>query len=233
MNYQKQNCYKFWSLAKSLRINEIVALWCNVEPSQFNHFIQDAGFTPSCADAKKAAIEDALISGELEYIDEGLPYRGNKLWIGGDTHELIQKNRLRVSKEILKEWFIAKYEQGQLQEIPTFLDEEKQQAQALEEQRQDAPLPINDKSMSTRSRNNALKIIYALLTESSWTNHSPTSNQIRGNATTEIELRLNELGLNLKHETIGKFLKDIQQMQKEYPYIKEYKDIQDDGKIPF
>ena len=230
MTYQKQNCYKFWSLAKSLRINEIVALWCDVEPSQFSHFVQQTGYTPSCADAKTVAIEDALTSGELEYIDEGLPYGNGQIWYEGNPQELIQKNRLRINKEVLKEWFITKYEQGDLEEIPTFLDKEKQQAQLLETDRLDAPLPIEDKVMNSRSRNNALRIIYALLVKSGWTNHSPTSNQVRGNANTEIDLLLNELGLNIGYETIGKFLKDVQLIEKENPYIPT---VKKGGDIPF
>ncbi|MDO5769763.1 MAG: hypothetical protein Q4P13_09680 [Psychrobacter sp.] len=218
MNYHNQNCYEFWGLAKSLRINDIVALWCGVEPSQFNHFVQQSGYAPSCADAKKVVIEDALISGELNYIDEGLPYDNGKIWLGGDTEELIRKNRLRINKEALQAWFITKYEQGHLSEIPIFLDKEKQLAQSLEADRLDAPLPIEDKSMDSRSRNSALKILYALLIKSSWANHAPTSNQVRGNANTEIELILNELGLNVSSETIGKFLKDVQILEKENPY---------------
>lgn len=224
MKYERFNCYEFWSLAKSLKINEIVALWCNVEPSQFDHFIRQTGYSPSCADAKKAAIEDALISGELEYIDEGIPYGKDKLWIGSDTQELIQKNRLRISKDILSEWFITKYEQGELVEIPIFLDKEKQQAQILESERLDEPLPFIDESMSTRSRNTALKIIYALLIKSGWSNDSPTSSQVRGNANTEIGLLLDQLGLNIGTETIGKFLKDIQLLQETHPYTPEPKE---------
>lgn len=230
VNYQSQNCYKFWSLAKSLRINEIVALWCNVEPSQFSHFVQQTGYTPSCADAKKVAIEDALISGELEYMDEGLPYGNGKFWMGGDTEELIQKNRLRVNKEALKDWFIVKYKQGQLEEIPTFLDKEKQLAHSLETDRLGVPFPIEDKLMDSRSRNTALKIIYALLIKSGWTNHSPTSNQVKGNANTEIDLLLNELGLNVGSETIGKFLKDVQILERENPYSHPIKSGSD---VPF
>lgn len=228
MKYERFNCYEFWSLAKSLKINEIVALWCDVEPSQFDHFIRQTGYSPSCADAKKAAIEDALIGGELEYIDEGIPYGEDKLWIGSDIRELVQKNRLRVSKDALTEWFITKYEQGELLEIPTFLDKEKQQAQKLETKRLDTAFPITDQTLSARSRNTALKIIYALLIKSGWSNESPTSNHQRGNATTEIELILNSLKLQLGHETIGKFLKDVQDLQKSHPYTPPSEE-----KIPF
>ena len=126
---QNQNCYQFWRLSKSLKIDDIVALWCGVEPSQFNHFISTTGYSPSCADAKRVAIEDALTSYELDYIDDGS-------WIGNPVEELIQKDRLRIGKEVLKEWFINKYEQGYLDEIPTFLDDEKQKAQLLSEQRE-------------------------------------------------------------------------------------------------
>lgn len=214
MNYQNQNCYQFWSLAKSLRIKEIVALWCDVEPSQFNHFVQQTGYTPSCADAKKVAIEDALISGELEYIDEGLPYGNGKTWMGGDIEELLQKNKLRVEKGVLKEWFITKYEQGQLEEMPTFLDEEKQKSQILSEQREGQELPF--KEMGTRNKNTAIKIMYAMLIKCGWDNTYPMS-QNRGSANSEITTLLDSLELSVGHKTIGEFLQEVQSLEAQHP----------------
>lgn len=131
-----QNCHEFWMLAESLKVNDIVALWCDQEPTEFNNFIQQSGFSPSCADAKRASLEDALLKGDLDYIDEGIPYNGNKLWTGGEVSELIQKNRLRIEKAELRRWFDLKYTSGQLKEIPTFLDEEKQRLQLLQQQRE-------------------------------------------------------------------------------------------------
>jgi len=56
-------------------------------------------------DAKRAAIEDALYSGRLDYIDEGIPTGNGKLWMGGDVTELVQKNRLRIQRDCLRRWF--------------------------------------------------------------------------------------------------------------------------------
>lgn len=135
MNVPHQNCYDFWKLAKSLKINDIIALWCDVEPSKLHQFQLQTGYTPSCTEAKRVALEDALTSGDLDYIDEGTPTSNGTLWMGNPVSELIQKNRLRIDKEVLEEWFIQKYEQGYLKEIPAFLNEEKQQAQLLQKQR--------------------------------------------------------------------------------------------------
>lgn len=121
----KQNCFEYWNLAKSLKLPEIVALWCDIEPSEFGNFYQRTGFMPSCADAKRVILEDALLSRELDYIDEGTPYNGG-LWIGNPVSELIEKNRLRINKDELKRWFIQKINDGDLQEIPAFLDIDKQ-----------------------------------------------------------------------------------------------------------
>ena len=211
---QNQNCYKFWKLSKSLKIDDIVALWCDVEPSQFNHFVSQTGYSPSCADAKRVAIEDALTSEELDYIDEGTFTRNGGLWIGNPVEELIQKDRLRISKDVLKEWFIQKYEQGYLDEIPTFLDEEKQQAQQISEQRAHQELP--NKEMTTRNKNTAVKIMYAMLIKSGWDNTYPTS-QNRGSANSEIATLLDGLGLPVGHKTIGDFLQEVQNLEKEYP----------------
>ena len=216
MNYPNQNCYKFWKLAKSLKIADIVALWCDIEPSQFNHFQKQTGYTPSCADAKRVVLEDALISGELDYIDEGTPTKNGGLWIGNPVEELIQKDCLRIEKTELKEWLIKKYESGELDEIPTFLDEEKQKAIALQNERADEPLPIND--MNTRNKNTAIKIMYALLIKSGLDNTYPTSKN-RGSANCEIQILLDELGLSVGYETIGKFLDEVKELANQHPYL--------------
>ena len=81
-------------------------------------------------------------------------------------------------------------------------------------------ISIRDKELNTRSRNTALKIMYALLIKSGLENISPTSNSVRRNANTEIELLLEELGIPVKSETIGKYLSDIKILEEEYPYKK-------------
>ena len=111
-----QNCLRYWDLADSLKINMIVALWCGMEPS-------DTGaerLSTHCMDAKRAAIEDALYSGRLDYIDEGIPYGDGKLWMAGDVTELVQKNRLRIKKDCLRRWF----EDMPIDDRPEFLFEE-------------------------------------------------------------------------------------------------------------
>lgn len=225
MNYPNQNCYKFWKLAKSLKIDDIVALWCDIEPSQFSHFQRQTGYTPSCADAKRVVLEDALIGGELNYIDEGTPYKGG-LWIGNPVEELIQKNCLRISKADLKEWFIQKYECGELDEIPSFLDDEKQKAFALQNDRAEKPLPIDD--MNTRNKNTAIKIMYALLVKSGLDNNHPHSRN-RGSANCEIQTLLDEQGLPVGYETIAKFLTEVKALATEYPISKS----KSESDIPF
>ena len=110
-----QNCLRYWDLADSLKINMIVALWCGMEPS-------DTGaerLSTHCMDAKRAAIEDALYSGRLDYIDEGIPYDG-RLWMDGDVTELVQKNCLRIKKDVLRRWF----EDMPIDDRPEFLFQE-------------------------------------------------------------------------------------------------------------
>ena len=110
-----QNCLRYWDLADSLKINMIVALWCGMEPS-------DTGaerLSTHCMDAKRAAIEDALYSGRLDYIDEGIPYDG-RLWMGGDVTELVQKNLLRIKRDSLRRWF----EDMPIDDRPEFLFQE-------------------------------------------------------------------------------------------------------------
>lgn len=169
VNYKNPDCFKFWKLAKTLKIGDIVALWCNVEPASFRQFQAETGLVTSCADAKRAAIEDALIHGELDYIDEGTPYKGG-LWMGNPVEELIQKNRLRIEKEKLKEWFNHLYLSGQLDEIPTFLDDEKQEALVLQQQRslaeQQAAAPADDDplfdDLDKRTQSNFVRLFIAL-----------------------------------------------------------------------
>ena len=118
-----QNCLRYWDLADSLKINMIVALWCGMEPS-------DTGaerLSTHCMDAKRAAIEDALYSGRLDYIDEGIPTGNGKLWMGGDVTELVQKNRLRIQRDSLRRWF----DDMPIDDRPSFLYQEERIQQEL------------------------------------------------------------------------------------------------------
>ena len=114
-----QNCLRYWDLADSLKIDMIVALWCGVEPSDIAEFKRER-LSTHCTDAKRAAIEDALYSGRLDYIDEGIPYGDGKLWMAGDVTELVQKNCLRIKKDVLRRWF----EDMPIDDRPEFLFEE-------------------------------------------------------------------------------------------------------------
>ena len=99
-----QKCFEYWDLADSLKIDMIVALWCGMNPSDLTEFKKER-LSARCMDAKRAAIEDALYSGRLDYIDEGIPTGDGTLWMGGDVTELVQKNLLRIKRDSLRRWF--------------------------------------------------------------------------------------------------------------------------------
>lgn len=115
-NNRKNDCLKYWNLTDSLKIDAIVALWCGVEPSE----LRTLGFQTSCMDAKRVAIEDALIAGRLDYIDEGTPSAKYGKWFGSSVDELIQKNCLRIPKDELRKWFL----QLDIDDRPAFLFDE-------------------------------------------------------------------------------------------------------------
>lgn len=116
----QQQCRKFWQLARTITPSDLIALWCNQEPSEFNAFLANTGYLPSCADAKKALLLEALENKELDYIDDGLPYNGG-LWIGGNIAELLAKNRIRLEKDKAKTWIISLHKKGNLGGLPNFL----------------------------------------------------------------------------------------------------------------
>jgi hypothetical protein len=104
-------------------------------------------------DAKRAAIEDALNAGRLEYIDEGVPFDHGKIWKGADVSELIEKNRLRIRKVSLRRWF----EDMAIEDRPGFL---------FEDERSRKELPDGSDIMEMNS-NRAIAIMAELLAESS------------------------------------------------------------------
>ena len=91
------NCLRYWALADSLKIDMIVALWCGIEPSDIAKFKRER-LSTHCTDAKRAAIEDALYSGRLDYIDEDIPYGDSENFVGIGVPQLAQKDRLRVKR---------------------------------------------------------------------------------------------------------------------------------------
>lgn len=192
----KQNCFEYWNLTKSLKLPEIVALWCNVEPSEFSGFYQRTGYMPSCADAKRVILEDALLSGELDYIDEGTPYSGG-LWIGNPVAELIEKNRLRIEKDKLKQWFLLKIESGQLREIPNFLDIEKQ------------VLTRDNTETNPKTQRAIAKLLYALLLE-----HGYELGAKKGNTNDILQALTTRHEVPLSREFIATWLGRVNNLEK-------------------
>lgn len=195
----KRNCFEYWNLAKSLKLPEIVALWCDIEPSEFNGFYQRTGYMPSCADAKRVILEDALLSGELDYIDEGTPYNGG-LWIGNPVSELIEKNRLRIEKEILRQWFLQKINNGQLKDIPKFLDIEKQKLQQ--------EIGVNNKELTANAQTAVAKLLYALLKE-----HKYELGAKKGTTNDILERLTAKHGVGISRETISKWLDRVNALE--------------------
>lgn len=74
----------------------------------------------------------------------------------------------------------------------------------------------NLEPMHPRERNTAIKIMYALLIKSGLDNTAPTS-QNAGSANCEIRTLLDQLGIPVGHETIGKFLADIKDLANQHP----------------
>lgn len=74
----------------------------------------------------------------------------------------------------------------------------------------------NLEPMHPRERNTAIKIMYALLIKSGLDNTAPTS-QNAGSANCEIRTLLDQLGIPVGHETIGKFLADVKDLANQHP----------------
>jgi hypothetical protein len=89
-------CLKYWDLAKSIRIDAAVALWCGVEPGE----LRNLGFRTSCMDAKRAAMEDALLGNRLDFIDEGVQFSDGGIWTGCSVSGLIQKDFTHKKSEL-------------------------------------------------------------------------------------------------------------------------------------
>ena len=147
-NTSDRDCLRYWDLADSLKIGDVVALWCGAEPS----VLRELDFSTTCMDAKRAAIEDALNAGRLEYIDEGVPFDHGKIWKGAEVSELIEKNRLRIRKVSLRRWF----EDMAIDDRPGFL---------FEDERSRKELPDGSDIMEMNS-NLAIAIMAELLAES-------------------------------------------------------------------
>ncbi|EGE10914.1 hypothetical protein [Moraxella catarrhalis] len=172
MTSSKSNCLKFWRIAKTIKPSDLIALWCNQEPYEFNVFIANTGYLPECADAKKALLLDALNDGELDYIDDGTPYNQG-LWFGNPVGELLGKNRIRIDKDKAKAWIIQKHKQGDLGELPAFLmdDLEYKNFASL----QDELIAKDNENLKLQTQNEQLKSRIAELERATPTNNSHTN----------------------------------------------------------
>jgi hypothetical protein len=201
-----QNCLRYWDLAESLKIDMIVALWCGVEPSDIAELKRER-LSTNCTDAKRAAIEDALYSGRLDHIDEGIPYGEGKLWMGGDVTELVQKDRLRIRRDTLRRWF----EDMPIDDRPEFL---------FEEERAQKELP-DGSEVTEMNSNLGIAIMAEMLAESTGKykhGDRPNAAQI-GEAISERAVkhfRDNKHGLMAFHKKITKALKILEQEKRKF-----------------
>lgn len=217
--------YDDLAIIKTLKLSESLVVE-EIKDEEFECYISGYFHVPEAISVLEDECHISIIASSYRYYllhDRGrLPIYDNedeyKIEVGskftsinfGDNQlpSFIGFSDLRFPKADLDKLFNTEHDE--LKSVKDELTYVKEQNAKLIADGLNAPLTIEDKVMDSRSRNNALKIICALLIKSGWTNHSPTSNQIRGNANTEIDLLLNELGLSVGHETIGKFLKDVQ-----------------------
>ena len=201
-----QNCLRYWDLAGSLKIDGIIALWCGVEPSVIRE-LESERLSSHCVDAKRAVIEDALYSGRLDYIDEGVPYGDGQLWMDSDVTELVQKDRLRIKKDVLRRWF----EDMPIDDRPEFL---------FEEERTRAELP-DGSEVAEMNSNLGIAIMAQMLAESGGRykhGDRPNAAQI-SEAINERALehfRDNKHGLMAFHKKITKALKILEQEKRQF-----------------
>lgn len=114
------NCLRYWDLADHIQINDAIALWCGVEPSELARL----NYETQCMSAKRAALITALRDKRLEYEDLGIVTSQGKVFKGAPIDELLDKNRLVINKASLRRWF----EQLPFEDRPAFLFDEARQA---------------------------------------------------------------------------------------------------------
>lgn len=114
------NCLRYWDLSSQIRLDDAIALWCNVDPAQ----LASLGFDTQCVGAKRAALVTALREGRLEYEDLGLVTARGQVFKGAPRDELLTKDRLLIDKASLRRWF----EQLPFEDRPAFLFDEARQS---------------------------------------------------------------------------------------------------------
>ena len=114
------NCLRYWDLADHIRIDDAIALWCGVEPTE----LASLNFETQCMSAKRAALVTALRAEHLDYEDLGIVTSRGQVFKGAPIDELLEKDRLVIKKASLRRWF----EQLPFEDRPTFLFDEARQA---------------------------------------------------------------------------------------------------------
>jgi len=115
----QSDCLRYWDLSDLIRLDDAVALWCNVDPVEAARRDCDM----QCMSAKRAALTTALRDGRLEYEDLGILTSRGQVFKGAPLDELLEKNRLLIKKPSLRRWF----EQLPFADRPAFLFDESRQ----------------------------------------------------------------------------------------------------------
>lgn len=86
----QNDCLRYWDLSSQIRLEDAVALWCNVDPAELGRL----GFDTQCMSAKRAALTTALREGRLEYEDLGVVSARGQVFKGAPLDQLLAKDRL-------------------------------------------------------------------------------------------------------------------------------------------
>lgn len=112
-------CLRYWDLSDLIRLDDAVALWCNVDPAESTR--REGAM--QCMSAKRAALSTALRDGRLEFEDLGILTSRGQVINGAPLDELLDKNRLLIKKPSLRRWF----QQLPFEDRPAFLFDESRQ----------------------------------------------------------------------------------------------------------
>jgi len=189
------NCLRYWDLSSQIRLNDAIALWCGVEPSE----LATLNFETQCMSAKRAALVTALRDGHLEYEDLGIVTSRGQVFKGAPIDELLEKDRLVISKASLRRWF----EQLPFDDRPAFLFDEARQ-----------PVLPDGSNVTEMNTQKALALMATLLAQSSVkyrAGERPNSDAI-GKAVVEAATEFmpnNTRGLLALHKKIAEALKNF------------------------
>jgi hypothetical protein len=189
------NCLRYWDLADHIRIDDAIALWCGVEPSE----LTTLNFDTQCMSAKRAALVAALRAERLEYEDLGLVTARGQVFKGAPIDELLEKDRLAINKASLRRWF----EQLPFEDRPAFLFDEARQ-----------PVLPDASNVTEMNTQKALALMATLLAHSSAkyrAGERPNSDAI-GKAVVEAATEFmpdNTRGLLALHKKIAEALKNF------------------------